>query len=109
MIMSAPRLVLIVGLALFVAGASAAEPVVVEIKEYKFQPATVTVKVGTTVKWVNKERRTSHSIWFKDEGLPESERFFPEESWQRTFDKPGTYQYTCGPHPEMLGTVVVVE
>lgn len=109
MIVSASKLVLIVGLSLSVVGANAAESVVVEIKEYKFQPATVTVKVGTTVKWVNKEKRTSHSVWFKDEGLPESDRFFPEESWQRTFDKPGTYPYTCGPHPEMFGTVVVVE
>lgn len=88
---------------------AAAEPAVVEIKDYKFIPATVTVKVGATVKWVNAEKRTSHSIWFKEAGIGESERFFPGESWQRRFDKPGTWRYRCGPHPEMLGTVVVVE
>ena len=109
MTMSAPKLALILGLSLLALVAGAAETVVVEIKEYKFQPPTVTVKVGATVKWVNREKRTSHSVWFKDEGLPESDRFFPEESWQRTFDKPGTYPYTCGPHPEMFGTVIVVE
>ena len=86
---------------------SASGPVVVEIRDYKFVPESVTVKAGATIKWLNAERRTSHSVWFKEEGLPESDRFFPEESWTRKFDKPGTYRYTCGPHPEMFGVVVV--
>ncbi|MBV2194369.1 MAG: plastocyanin, partial [Azonexus sp.] len=34
---------------------------------------------------------------------------FPQESWQRRFEKPGRYDYHCGPHPEMKGVVVVSE
>jgi len=97
----AATLLLVAGLAL------ASEPAVVRIKDYKFAPETVTVKAGGSVKWVNEEKRASHSIWFKDAGIPESERLFQGDSWTRRFDKPGTYPYTCGPHPEMKGTVVV--
>jgi len=87
----------------------AGEVVEVAIEQMKFIPQTVKVKPGTTVKWVNREKRNNHSILFEREGLPESERFFPGESWQRTFSKPGTYPYVCGPHPEMTGTVEVAE
>lgn len=89
------------------AAACAEEVVEVKIVEYKFVPETLTVKPGTTVKWVNQEKRTSHSIIFEKEGLPESERLFPGESWQRTFEQPGTYPYTCGPHPEMRAVIEV--
>jgi plastocyanin len=90
-----------VGIAL---AAGAAE---VRIKDYKFLPEKITIKAGTTVKWVNDEKRASHSIWFREERLPEGERMFQGDSWERKFDKPGTYRYTCGPHPEMQGAVEV--
>ncbi|MDH4134716.1 MAG: plastocyanin/azurin family copper-binding protein [Gammaproteobacteria bacterium] len=89
--------------------AQAGETVEVSIEQMKFVPQVVKIKPGSTVKWVNRERRNNHSILFESEGLPESERFFPGESWQRTFSKPGTYPYVCGPHPEMTGVVEVVE
>jgi plastocyanin len=92
---------------LFLAGISAAGAAEVRIKDYKFVPEKVTVKAGETVKWTNDEKRASHSIWFKAEGLPESERMLNGDSWERKFDKPGTYPYTCGPHPEMKGVVEV--
>jgi plastocyanin len=93
---------------LFLAGISAALAAEVRIKDYKFVPEKVTVKAGETVKWTNDEKRASHSIWFKAEGLPESERMLNGDSWERKFDKPGTYPYTCGPHPEMKGVVEVL-
>ena len=89
--------------------AVAGETVEVRIAEYKYAPAELRVKAGTTVRWLNAEKRTSHSIFFSGPGGFESERIFPGESWQRTFDKPGRYAYSCGPHPEMKGAVEVVE
>lgn len=80
--------------------------------KYNFCPANVTVKVGTTVRWVNVDRRTSHSVWLKEAQIEESERFFPEEQWEYTFLTPGKYPYLCGPHwkdEEMIGYVEVVE
>jgi plastocyanin len=80
---------------------------VVEIRDYKFQPQVVRIKAGDSVRWVNREKRTSHSILFIDPPAPESERIFPDETWSRTFDASGTFSYHCGPHPEMTGTVSV--
>lgn len=94
----------VVALAAVPAAAAVAE---VDIRGNRFEPATLTVKAGTTVRWTNHERRTSHSILFTGEGGFESPRFFPGESWEHRFDKPGRYPYSCGPHPEMHGEVIV--
>lgn len=90
-------------------GQALAQTVEVGIRDYKYEPAELKVKVGTTVKWTNNEKRVSHSVLFTGPGGFESERFFPGDSWQRTFDKPGVYPYTCGPHPEMKGAIEVTE
>jgi plastocyanin len=83
----------------------------VEVKaaDSKFTPERVEVKVGTTVRWTNADKRTSHSVIWLGPGGFESERFFPGESYERRFDKPGSYPYSCGPHPEMKGVIVVTE
>lgn len=93
----------------FMTGANAGDVVEVSIEKMKFIPTTIKVKRGDTVKWVNNEKRGDHNISFEKEGLPESDRFFPGESWQRTFEKPGSYPYVCGIHPEMTGVVEVGE
>lgn len=85
-----------------------AGPVVeVSIEKYEFVPRELKIKAGTTVKWTNNEKRASHSILFPQEGSLESDRLLPGESYQRTFDKPGTYSYTCTPHPEMKAVIEV--
>ena len=81
----------------------------VDIAEYKFSPAEVRIKVGDTVRWTNKEKRTSHSVLFPGNPSLESERMFRDENWSRRFDQAGEYPYTCGPHPEMRGRVLVSE
>lgn len=83
------------------------EPVaVVPMFNNTFCPAAVTVRQGTVVRWVNVDRRTSHSVWFKDAGKPESERVFPGEAVEMTVDlPPGDYPYLCGPHWEAEGMV----
>ena len=81
----------------------------VTIRNYAYAPTEVQIRAGDRVRWVNREKRTSHSILFPDEGGLESERLFPDESWERQFTKAGTYPYTCGPHPEMKGRVIVSE
>lgn len=93
----------------FFAGQALAQMAQVDIRDYKYEPAELKIKAGTTVKWTNREKRVSHSVLFTGPGGFESERFFPGESWQRTFDKPGVFPYTCGPHPEMKGRIEVTE
>lgn len=77
------------------------------IKDYHYHPHELRVKVGATVKWINQEKRTSHSILFLGPQGFESDRIFPGESWERKFDQPGRHEYSCGPHPEMKGVVEV--
>lgn len=84
------------------------QTVEVVIQNYRFQPQELQIKAGDTVKWINKEKRTSHSVVLPVDQGGESERFFPDESWQRRFDAPGRYPYRCGPHPEMTGVIDVV-
>ena len=96
-------------LALVSFAALAGQTVEVSIEKYLFTPPEVSIRVGDTVKWVNREKRTSHSVVFPQEGGRESERMFPDESWERQFTQPGRYPYTCGPHPEMKGVIIVGE
>ena len=78
-----------------------------------FCPLHVTVKQGDLLRWINVDRRTSHSVWFKEVGREESDRIFPEEAIDMTVDlPPGDYPYLCGPHWErenMIGRMTVIE
>jgi plastocyanin len=79
--------------------------------KYTFCPPNLTVTPGTTVRWVIVDKRTSHSIWLKEAGEPESPRIFNMESYEFTFAAPGKYPYICGPHWEqekMIGHVTVI-
>ncbi|MES9858524.1 MAG: plastocyanin/azurin family copper-binding protein [Sedimenticola sp.] len=79
----------------------------VEIIKFKFQPQEITVKVGDTVRWTNREKRQYHSVWFEQAGDPEPDYIFPDETYQRIFDISGTFPYRCGPHPKMTGSIIV--
>ncbi len=79
----------------------------VVIDNFRFEPAAVTIHAGDTVRWINREKRTSHSVLFPGKPSLESDRLFPDESWQRRFDTVGDFPYTCGPHPDMKGVVHV--
>lgn len=88
-------------------GSAHAGTVEIRIEKMLFTPDVVRVQVGDTVRWKNTEARGYHTVWFSQEGLPESEPLFPDDSWQRTFSTPGEFPYICGPHPWMTGRVIV--
>jgi len=80
------------------------------IKDYKFIPQEITIKKGQTIRWENQEKRQYHTVWFEALGEEEPEDYlFPEDSYDRQFNQAGKFPYRCGPHPEMLGTVIVTE
>ncbi len=92
------------------ASAEAEGVTVVKMYKYNFCPAAITVPAGTTVRWVNVDKRTSHSVLSPQAEMPESDRAFPEESVEFTFLTPGDQEYLCGPHwetQEMIGMVTV--
>lgn len=86
--------------------------VVVLMFRDNYCPRELTVKQGTTLRWVNVDKRTSHSVWFKEAGQAESDRVFPEEAITMMIDwPPGEYTYLCGPHWEkeaMIGRLTVM-
>jgi plastocyanin len=77
----------------------------IEIKEHKYSPATLTVPVGATVTWVNRDDDvhtvTSSAQAFTSRGID------TDETFTYTFTKPGTYAYFCSLHPLMTATIVV--
>ena len=84
--------------------ATAAE-VEVKISDFAFSPPELTVKVGSTVTWVNEDDapHTVDSII----GSFKSGALDTNESFKFTFSMPGSYRYFCGLHPHMTGTVLV--
>lgn len=110
------------------AGGGGSDRVVVEMLEgQRFDPDIAVVPAGTTVRFVN-ESAEAHTVTAYD-GVPEyfaSGGFGSEEeardalsdaligqeqSYEFTFDEPGTYRYFCIPHEEqqMEATIEVEE
>lgn len=77
----------------------------VRIKNFAFVPASVTVKVGTTVTWTNTDQE-AHTVTAKN-GAFTSPALNSGSTYHYTFTKPGTYSYLCTIHPFMTATVVV--
>jgi plastocyanin len=75
---------------------------------YRFAPADITIKAGTTVTWTNHDN-FSHSVQFTDGGLPTDPQLMkPGASTTFTFQAAGTFHYQCSLHPQqMQGTVTV--
>ena len=82
----------------------------VTIKDFKFVPQEITIKRGQILRWENREKRQYHSVWFEALGEKEPEDYlFPDDAYEREFKQAGSFPYRCGPHPEMTGTVHVIE
>lgn len=81
----------------------------VTIQDYKFVEPLIKVKVGTTVTWINKDGVRHNVAPDGDSDLPEGKQIGNNETYSYTFNKAGTFDYLCTPHPYMKGTVVVTE
>ncbi len=77
----------------------------VKIDNFSFGPATLTVAVGTTVTWTNRDD-IPHTV-VSDEKVFKSKVLDTDEKFSFTFTNPGTYPYFCSIHPKMTGKVVV--
>jgi len=99
--------VLLVLVVMLISFSTFSKEVIVEIYKKKFIPAKITVAKGDTVIWKNIEKRQYHNVWFKQLIKEEPEYIFPGESYQMTFNDEGEFSYLCGPHPKMVGTVIV--
>ena len=77
----------------------------VKIDNFAFGPAAVTVAVGGTVTWTNRDD-IPHTVVSTDK-LFKSKALDTDDKFSHMFAKAGTYSYFCGLHPKMTGTVVV--
>ena len=77
----------------------------VKIDNFSFGPGTLTVPVGTTVTWTNRDD-IPHTV-VSTEGVFKSKVLDTDEKFSFTFSKPGTYPYFCSIHPKMTGKVIV--
>jgi len=85
----------------------AAESVTVRIDGMRFDPQKITVKPGTTVTWIHGSQMP-HTISGNADGM-RSGTLYNGQQYSHTFDKAGSYNYFCGLHPSMTGSVVVEE
>ncbi len=77
------------------------------IRSFLFVPATVHVKAGESVAWVNCEPTSIPHTSTSDGAGWESGSLAPNEAFVRTFPTVGSYPYHCLIHPNMKATVVV--
>jgi len=82
-----------------------ATTVTVGVHDNIFRPETISVKPGTTVRWVN-DGQHAHTVTFQD-GHWDSGDIPPGATSSETFRNPGTFYYYCRHHKGMKGIVVV--
>jgi plastocyanin len=78
----------------------------VTIQNFAFSPAEITVAMGSTVRWTNQDG-TAHTVKAAD-GSWTSTNIDKGGTFEKVFDKPGTYDYICGIHPAMKGRIIVI-
>jgi plastocyanin len=86
------------------AGAVRAEDTMVNIDNFTFEPAQLTVKVGTTVTWKNRDD-IPHTI--VSAGKFRSKTLDTDDGFSFTFTTAGDYKYFCSLHPHMTGMIKV--
>jgi plastocyanin len=77
----------------------------VQIVDNAFTPRSYSVAVGSTVRWVN-AGALPHTVTSNAGGF-DSGFVMAGQTYQRTFNAAGTYDYICTLHPEMTGTITV--
>jgi plastocyanin len=80
---------------------------IVFIRDFTFETATVHVKAGNKVAWVNCEPTAIPHTSSADGGSWDSGSLAQEQAFARTFPTAGTFPYHCAIHPSMKATVIV--
>jgi len=91
------------------ATAPAAAPVAasaVTIDNFAFSPKAITVKVGTTVTWTNRDEEP-HTVTAEDGSFRSGTLAGNSNTFSHAFTAPGSFTYHCSIHPYMTGTVEV--
>jgi plastocyanin len=104
---------LLAGLLLFLNVGVATRPAAaatqqVMMQNYAYSPATLTVRVGDTVTWMQHDDAPHDVVTTSAPVAFRSPRLSAGQSWSYTFRQPGTYTYYCSVHPDMRASVTVL-
>jgi plastocyanin len=78
----------------------------IEIKDFAFNPQTITVKSGEKVTWINRDEEP-HTIVSVEKQFKKSTALDTDQEFTITAGAPGTYSYFCSVHPKMTGIIIV--
>ena len=88
------------------ASTNSAKPNQIVIKDFHFNPETLTVKSGEKVTWINRDEEP-HTVVSVEKQFKKSSALDTDQEFTITAGAPGTYAYYCSVHPKMTGTIVV--
>jgi plastocyanin len=80
----------------------------IEIKDFAFNPQTITVKSGEKITWINRDEEP-HTVVSVEKQFKKSPALDTDQAFTIVAGAPGTYTYFCSVHPKMTGTIVVVK
>jgi amicyanin len=83
----------------------------ITIKNFAFDPQTLTVNAGSIVRWENRDNVPHRIVFIDSAGRDtdvDSSVLSASQAWSSKFDKPGTYNYYCTIHTDMKGKIIVV-
>src|SRR5215831_11401591 len=87
-------------------GSSSAGQNKIEIKDFAFNPQTITVKSGEKITWINRDEEP-HTIVSVEKQFKKSTALDTDQEFTVVAGSPGTYSYYCSVHPKMTGTIIV--
>jgi plastocyanin len=79
----------------------------IDISNFAYSPAAVTVKVGTTIEFTNEES-VDHTATSNTEGLFDTGTLGKGQSMRVKMNKVGSFSFHCSFHAFMHGTIDVV-
>lgn len=78
----------------------------IKLVDYAFAPQRITVAAGHAVTFNNTGAET-HNASSSDQGGWDTGMLATGQSASVTFNRPGTYNFNCSPHPSMIGQIIV--
>src|SRR3989344_5701574 len=78
----------------------------VSISNFAFSPSTLTIKKGDMITWTNKDS-VSHTVTSDSGDELDSNMLSKGKTYSHTFNKAGTFNYHCTPHPSMKAKIIV--
>ena len=91
-----------------VASSPAGGDTAISIKDFSFNPVSLSIRVGDSVTWTNADS-AAHSVQSGDGSFDSPDKIATTQAFSFTFTTAGTFTYVCGIHQYMKGTVEVAD